>query len=98
MLVPAIANPIKARACAPDIDDRQKKRGERIHMEMRADPRQPQRQGDVRHRGAKEQMVKGKEKPSKRECESGRIEGSCSAARVADEGRKYRDAKQGANA
>ena len=62
MLVPAIANPIKARARAPEIDDRQEKRGERIHVEMRADPRQPQRQGDVCHRRAKEKMMKGKEK------------------------------------
>jgi len=42
-------------------------------------------------------MVKGKEKPGKRECESCRIEGSRGATRVADEGRKNRDAKQGAN-
>jgi len=98
MLVPAIANSIKARARAPEIDDRQKKRGERIHMEMRADPRQPQRQGDVRHHSAKEKMVKGKEERGRRDCETGRIEGNRGAVRAAGQDDENRDAKQSANA
>jgi hypothetical protein len=85
-------------ARAPDIDDREKKRGERIHMEMRTDPRQPQRQGDVRHHGAKKKMMKGEEEPGRRDCETGSVEANRGAARVAGQDGGHRDTKQGANA
>src|ERR1700732_2065262 len=52
VFVAAIANSIKARIRAPDVDDREEKASERIHAEMRANPRQPERQGDVRPRRA----------------------------------------------
>jgi hypothetical protein len=49
---------VAARTRAPDVDDREEKASERIHAEMRANPRQPERQGDVLRRRAKEKMVK----------------------------------------
>src|SRR6266849_1882608 len=46
--VMAVAETVKACRCAPEVDDNKEKRSQDVEAEMRAKPRQPDRQGHAR--------------------------------------------------
>ena len=62
-LVPAIAERVEACARAAEIDHGEKERGERVEAEMRAEPRQADRQRQAfGGRGAEQMRQRGRER------------------------------------